>query len=446
MTSPPTTKSVNLSKVSEFGVTLSVNKESLSPKRNEGYYCQEMDVNRAVVTTALSVYCDSNESVFTPVRCVDVIGATGVAGLLWKKYLSDKVTVNINDPHEASHQIIKENCHENNLEVEILKKDPCVLLHERPFSFVYLDCHTDAAFYLDSLMRNIPKQGIIAITTKDDGALYGRTPEMALRNYGGAITRTFYFKELAARLIVAGIVRSAAIHSKGIDVLCVLSVKSTITIIVKILKGPVQANGCVGNVKQLVHCNMCEDRAFYPSSSYPVENPGKLLSCKCVETTPGKVVVNIGPIWSGPLFNPNFVRSMVYHMDRFPWNGGFIKETLGTLLIEAWCPDKENVKVLKLLLEKKDPSQSISDNEPPSKKSKEDPAGEVKVPFPAEPPFYYNLHKHSPKGPQMVKIDKVIVSLQKAGFRASRTHFDPLAVKTTASLTELIHHISVSLG
>lgn len=56
-------------------------------------------------------------------------------------------------------------------------------------------------------MRNIPKQGLLAITTKDDGALYGRTPEMALRNYGGAITRTFYAKELAARLIIAGMVR-----------------------------------------------------------------------------------------------------------------------------------------------------------------------------------------------------------------------------------------------
>lgn len=56
-------------------------------------------------------------------------------------------------------------------------------------------------------MRNVAKQGLVAISTKDDGALYGRTPEIALRNYSGTITRTFYSKELAARLIIAGIVR-----------------------------------------------------------------------------------------------------------------------------------------------------------------------------------------------------------------------------------------------
>lgn len=56
-------------------------------------------------------------------------------------------------------------------------------------------------------MRNVAKNGLIAISTKDDCALYGRTPETALRNYGGYITRTFYSKELAARLIIAGLVR-----------------------------------------------------------------------------------------------------------------------------------------------------------------------------------------------------------------------------------------------
>ena len=39
-------KAVELTQVVEFGVALCVNKQSLSPKKNEGYYCQEMDMNR----------------------------------------------------------------------------------------------------------------------------------------------------------------------------------------------------------------------------------------------------------------------------------------------------------------------------------------------------------------------------------------------------------------
>ncbi|XP_026278220.1 TRMT1-like protein [Frankliniella occidentalis] len=442
-------KSIVLAEVTEFGVSLKVNRDSLSPKRNEGYYCQEMDVNRALVTTALSVFCETGHSVFKPVRCIDVIGSTGVAGLLWKKYLASDVHVHINDPHENSHQIILDNRQRNGLETDIHRKDPCVLLHEMPFSFIYLDCHTDASFYLDSLMRNIPKQGIIAINTKDDGALYGRTPDMALRNYGGTITKTFYSKELAARLIVAGMVRSAAVHSKGLEVLCVLSVKSTITILVKILKGPAQANSCMAKIKPLVHCNMCEDRGFYPSSVYPVENPGSLLSCKCLENTPGKVLVNVGPVWSGSLFNANFVRTMISHMNKYPWEKS-MKEVMETLLYEAWCPNLEGEKLLKKVNDKIKNNtlhQPLSENqEPPVKKKKEDTQNikEIAASQP-EPPFYFNLHKHCPKGPKMVKVGKVVSNLQKAGFRASRTHFDPLAVKTTASLSELMGILSHSM-
>lgn len=424
--------------VTEFNVSLSVNKDSLSPKRNEGYYCQEMDINRALVTTALSVFADSGDSVFSPVKCVDVIGSTGIAGLLWKKHLGDKVEVFINDAHETSYEIILQNSKINNLDIKLYKKDPCVLLHEMPFSFVYLDCHTDAAFYLDSLMRNIAKRGLIAISTKDDGALYGRTPDIALRNYCGTITRTFYAKELAARLIIAGMVRSAAIHNKGLKVLCVLSVKSSITIILQILKGPAQANACLANIKPLIHCTMCEDRAFYPLSIYPIENPEDLLSCKCAANTPGKVIVNLGPIWSGQIFDTNFICQMIHHLNRFPWKNK-LQETLETILTESRCTNIDEKSQIKSSSGNQD-TQSLpqSHEEPPyKKKKKESTKGNS-----TEACFYFNLHKHCPKGPKMVKASNVVSSLQKAGFFASRTHFDSLSVRTTASLAELINVIA----
>lgn len=144
--------------------------------------------------------------------------------------------------------------------------------------------------------------------------------------------------------------------------MCVLSLKSTITIIVKVLKGPAQANNCMSNVKQLVHCNMCEDRAFYPSSVFPVgqliavidclntdcqmstlafnlcfiaDNPGRLLSCKCIERTPGKVVMNVGPVWCGHIFDTNFIKSVIWHSNKFPWKSN-LKEVMENIFYEAW--------------------------------------------------------------------------------------------------------------
>jgi tRNA G26 N,N-dimethylase Trm1 len=70
-----------------------------------------------------------------------------------------------------------------------------------------LDCHTSAACYLDSAFRNLPKDGILAITTTNDAALHAITPEIAQRNYDGYVMRTFYSKELAVRLLLAAVAR-----------------------------------------------------------------------------------------------------------------------------------------------------------------------------------------------------------------------------------------------
>ena len=62
----------------------------------------------------------------------------------------------------------------------------------------------------------------------------------------------------------------------------------------------------------------------------------------------------------------------------------------------------------------------------------------VQSDLPPAPPFYFNLHRHSPKGPKLLPVDTVIQCLRKAGYRASRTHFDREAVRTNASLPNLI--------
>jgi tRNA G26 N,N-dimethylase Trm1 len=53
------------------------------------------------------------------------------------------------------------------------------------------------------------------------------------------------------------------------------------------------------------------------------------------------------------------------------------------------------------------------------------------------PPSYFNLHRHNPKGQQLLRVDTMIQFLWKAGYRASRTHFDRGAVRTNASLSNL---------
>ena len=91
---------------------------------------------RSLITTALAAYVERGNSCFGTVRCLDGIGASGVVGFLWKKYVGDKTAVTINDPRTKAYEGIKHNAELNVLTVEILNRDPCALLHEQTYHFV----------------------------------------------------------------------------------------------------------------------------------------------------------------------------------------------------------------------------------------------------------------------------------------------------------------------
>ncbi|KAJ9576465.1 hypothetical protein L9F63_006678 [Diploptera punctata] len=320
--------------VNEYDVTLLVDENATSPKKSEVFYDKEIALNRSLITSALAVYTKSGKSCFNPVRCLDGIGASGVMGLLWKKYVNDNVVITINDSRSRAYERIKQNMNINNLEVEILNRDTCSLLHENTYNFISLNCHTNAAYYLDSAFRNLPKGGILAITTTDDAALHAITSEIALRNYGGFIIRTFYSKELAIRLFLAAVARAAARYNKGLHVLLSLAFKSSFTVILTVKRGPTDANKSIRNIRKLVHCSMCEDRTFYPLTNYPVESPSSLLGCGCSRRLPGKVAVELGPIWSGSIFNEDFLVAMYHQSAKFPWRVK-AEMLLGQLIAEA---------------------------------------------------------------------------------------------------------------
>jgi len=54
---------------------------------------------------------------------------------------------------------------------------------------------------------------------------------------------------------------------------------------------------------------------------------------------------------------------------------------------------------------------------------------------------YYNIHELAKMYgiKRIPKIEKVIEKLREIGYKASRTHFDPLSVKTNATVRDIIY-------
>ncbi len=83
-------------------------------------------------------------------------------------------------------------------------------LQRSTFTFVYyshLDPYGTTVQYLDAALRNIYNGGVLVVTSTDIASLYGKVPQVTMRNYGAYTVKTDYTKEVAARLVLAAVTR-----------------------------------------------------------------------------------------------------------------------------------------------------------------------------------------------------------------------------------------------
>lgn len=71
----------------------------------------------------------------------------------------------------------------------------------------HLDPFGTSVNYLDAAFRNVRNLGIVSVTSTDTGSLYSKSLNVTLRHYGCQIVRTEYYRELAARMVVASLAR-----------------------------------------------------------------------------------------------------------------------------------------------------------------------------------------------------------------------------------------------
>uniref|UniRef100_A0A667WTP3 tRNA (guanine(26)-N(2))-dimethyltransferase n=1 Tax=Myripristis murdjan TaxID=586833 RepID=A0A667WTP3_9TELE len=427
----------------ELGTNVQLLPNYTTPQKSDTYFNRKMKTNRQLVFCSLAVLAEERN----PLECLDAFGATGIMGLQWAKHLRNAVKVTITDINETCVKMIKENCQLNHIRVdggsrssrgpdgtsneaegvpiatvEVAKMDANVIMHLRSFDYIHLDPYGTAVNYLDSAFRNVRNLGIISVTSTDTGSLYAKSPNVTLRHYSCHIVRTEYYKELAARMVVATVARAAARCNKGIEVLLAVALEHFVLVVVRVLRGPTQADESAKRLRQLIHCQWCEERVFLKQGSMVDDNLYNQLPCNCHGSMPGKTAVELGPLWSGPLFNTGFLRGMLFAAVQHSMDD--IQTLVKTLICESECTTQKNV--LDFASGKRKTGEESGNV---VKKLKSDASLE-------HPAFYYSIHRHSIRGMNMPKLNKFLQYLTEAGFRVSRTHFDPTGVRTDATLEQ----------
>ncbi|XP_014163585.1 TRMT1-like protein [Geospiza fortis] len=453
--------------VKESATDVQVLPNHSTPQKTDSYFNPKMKLNRQLIFCALAVLAGERK----PIECLDAFGATGIMGLQWAKHLRSSVKVTINDCNENSVTMIKENCHLNKMKVklnsreedngetvgngeensdtiEVTKMDANVVMHLRSFDFIHLDPFGTSVNYLDSAFRNVRNLGIVSLTSTDISSLYAKAQHVALRHYGCNIVRTEYYKELAARAVIATVTRAAARCNKGIEVLLAVALEHFVLVVVRVLRGPTPADDSAKKVRYLIHCQWCEERVFQKEGNMVEENPYQQLPCDCHGSMPGKTAVLLGPLWSGALFNTGFLRRMLLEAVQYGLDEA--QPLLKTLVCESECTTPKHFSIHSPGDENKQEECGVYIRTPNTsaepylvhgkRKSEEVLRGTAKrqrAEHSAEhPPFYYNIHRHSIKGMNMPKLNKFLNYLSEAGYRVSRTHFDPMGVRTNAPLAQ----------
>uniref|UniRef100_A0A8C9LGG0 tRNA (guanine(26)-N(2))-dimethyltransferase n=1 Tax=Piliocolobus tephrosceles TaxID=591936 RepID=A0A8C9LGG0_9PRIM len=368
------------------------------PQKTDSYFNPKMKLNRQLIFCTLAALAEERK----PLECLDAFGATGIMGLQWAKHLGNAVRVTINDLNENSVTLIQENCHLNKLKVVVDSKEK-----------------EKSDDILEEGEKNI---GNIKVTKMDANVL------MHLRSFDFI---------------------AAARCNKGIEVLFAVALEHFVLVVVRVLRGPTSADETAKKIQYLIHCQWCEERIFQKDGNMVEENPYRQLPCNCHGSMPGKTAIELGPLWSSSLFNTGFLKRMLFESLHHGLDD--IQTLIKTLIFESECTpqsqfsihtpsnlnkQEENGVFIKTtddtatdnyIAQGKRKSNEMITNL--GKKQKTDVSTE-------HPPFYYNIHRHSIKGMNMPKLKKFLCYLSQAGFRVSRTHFDPMGVRTDAPLMQ----------
>jgi len=353
------------------------------------FYNPLMRLNRDTAVIATSVLGDG---LGRPVEACEPMCGVGVRGV--RLALEANVGgVLMGDLNPSGVQMSKENARRNGVgdrvDVRFMDANLMLNLHSSPlhrFDYVDVDPFGSPSEFLDSSVRATRDGGVMALTATDMAPLCGVSPTACLRKYGGRPLRTTYTHEVALRLVVGAAVRAAAVHEMGVRPLFGYYADHYVRVYLALSHGAKPGDASLAEMGYIVHCPRCLHREA-------VKGPYLKASRTCPGCG-GQLVVG-GPMWLGDLADEAFTSAM---LARAVGAGG-------------WEP-----RLIHLL---------------------ETVRGEIGF-----PPTFFHLDELSHRaGKSSLNLEEVLGKLAAVGFGATRTHFDPRGVKTTARAEDLTNVI-----
>jgi tRNA (guanine26-N2/guanine27-N2)-dimethyltransferase len=283
-----------------------------APSKAPVFYNPVMMLNRDLAVLALQAY---QRKVGHGISICEPLTGSGLRGIRYAVEVRGVSEAVLSDINEQAFRLASHNVQMNGLaeRIKVTRKDANLVLSShsvpyRRFDVVDVDPFGSPVPFLDSAVRALRDDGLLALTATDMASLCGVHPRACLRKYGGNPLRTEYCHELAARLLAGSLATVAAKHDLGINIPFTHRGEHFIRVYTIIKYGAKRADESIRNMGLILHCFKCFHRETAKGlfeAKYPI---------KCPEC--GSRLRIAGPLWVGSLFDALFCDMMMQETHR----------------------------------------------------------------------------------------------------------------------------------
>lgn len=363
------------------------------------FYNPRMRINRDLSVLVLDTYCKTNQ---VDLICEPLTGS-GIRSLRYLNEVKGDFHSVMFDTNSEAVEIAERNVASNGFDerAQVILGDARILLltesRGKRFDFIDIDPFGNPNPFLNAAIQGInPRRGLIGITATDMPALCGVYPRVALRKYGGISIRAPFVHELALRLVIGSAFSVAGMNDFSISPILSLSTDHYIRVWIETKASKSEGNQDSERIGLVRYCRHCMAWDVIPLLALKRASEFRHIRSGC----PDKVEV-AGPMWIGSIQDPEFVTQTAETMEEH-------KNSIS--------------RRTKLMLNLITQESSIQE-------------------------FYLDIHQmcdiYSWPPP---KQDDVIKSLEERGYKCVRSHFKPTAIRTNATVKEVVKVIKSILG
>lgn len=197
-----------MKKIKEGSTEIFIPTEKKISKKLPVFYNPIMKLNRDITILLLKQ--------FPPMRLCDPLAGTGIRAIRFAKELKYK-SITINDNNKKAVGLIKKNMRLNKVKFEVKNEEAnLMLLKLKGFDFIDLDVFGSPNFILDSAIKRLARDGILAVTATDTACLCGTAPKACLRKYWAMPKRDSMMHETGLRILIRKIQLIGAQYEKAL--------------------------------------------------------------------------------------------------------------------------------------------------------------------------------------------------------------------------------------